>query len=157
MKAIGIKIVELTPMNSIAAEELGYKTNNTRDYLKAISGYEVTYPDGYKSWCPKHVVDAAYFILDDKEGNKITDKDLDNFIVKGTSIKLGEKTAVVLDTTITGFDTIGTSACVDSNNYNQEIGDEIAREEIRNKMWGHLGFILQWAKYGINRKTNNNK
>ena len=157
MKAIGIKMVELTPMNSIAAEELGYKTNNTRDYLKAISGYEVTYPDGYKSWCPKHVVDAAYFILDDKEGNKITDKDLDNFIVKGTSIKLGEKTAVVLDTTITGFDTIGTSACVDSNNYNQEIGDEIAREEIRNKMWRHLGFILQWAKYGINRKTNNNK
>ena len=155
MKAIGIKMVELTPMNSIAAEELGYKINNTRDYLKAISGYEVTYPDGYKSWCPKHIADAAYFILDDKEGNKITDKDLDNFIVKGISVKLGEKTAVVLDTTITGFDTVGTSACVDSNNYNQEIGDNIAREEIRNKMWGHLGFILQWAKYGINRKTNN--
>ena len=155
MKAIGIKMVELTPMNSIAAEELGYKINNPRNYLKAISGYEVTYPDGYKSWCPKHVADAAYFILDDKKGNKITDKDLDNFIVKGISVKLGEKTSVVLDTTITGFDTVGTSACVDPNNYNQEIGDNIAREEIRNKMWGHLGFILQWAKYGINRKINN--
>lgn len=153
MKAIGIKMVELTPMNSITAEKLGYKTNNTADRINVISGYEVTYPDGYKSWCPKHVADAAYFILDDKEGNKITDKDLDNFIVKGTSVKLGEKTAVVLDTTITGFDTIGTSACVDPNNYNQEIGDSIAREEIRNKMWGHLGFILQWAKYGINRKN----
>lgn len=153
MKAIGIKMVELTPMNSITAENLGYKTNNTADRINAISGYEVTYPDGYKSWCPKHVADAAYFILDDKEGNKITDKDLDNFIVKGISVKLGEKTAVVLDTTITGFDTIGTSACVDPNNYIQEIGDKIAREEIRNKMWGHLGFILQWAKYGINRKN----
>ena len=153
MKGIVIVMVELTPMNSITAEKLGYKTNNTADNINAISGYEVTYPDGCKSWLPKYVADAAYFMLDDKEGNKITDKDLDNFIVKGTSIRLGEKTAVVLDTTITGFDTIGTSACVDPNNYNQEIGDSIAREEIRNKMWGHLGFILQWAKYGINRKN----
>ena len=149
MKAIGIKMVELTPMRADEAKQLNYKIGDNNE----LDGYEVTYPDGYKSWCPKHVADAAYFILDDKEGNKITDKDLDNFIVKGIGVKLGEKTAVVLDTTITGFDTVGTSACVDPNNYNQEIGDSIAREEIRNKMWGHLGFILQWAKYGINRKN----
>lgn len=31
-------------------------------------GYEVTYPDGYKSWSPKEVADAAYFPIKDENG-----------------------------------------------------------------------------------------
>lgn len=46
MKAIGIKMVDLQPMTANEAIEKGYKTNN---YTGEEKGYEVTYPDGYKS------------------------------------------------------------------------------------------------------------
>ena len=115
----------------------------------AEEGYFMDYGD-YQSWCPKEVFDAKYFPLADK--TKISREDVEGFMVKGTGYKLGEKTCVVLDTTITGFDTVGTSACVDPNNYNQEIGEEIARRDITSYMWGHLGFVLQWAKNGLTRK-----
>lgn len=50
MKAIGIKMVELIAMCAEEAQHKGYKTNGKEGNDE---GYEVTYPDGYKSWCPK--------------------------------------------------------------------------------------------------------
>jgi len=50
-----------------------------------------------------------------------------------------------------GFDMIGTSPCVDPANYDQSIGDEYARKKIVDQLWGHLGFVLQWAKNGLSR------
>ena len=60
MKAIGIKMVELLAMTAAVALEKGYKTNGKSGNDE---GYEVTYPDGYKSWCPKEVADVSYFKL----------------------------------------------------------------------------------------------
>lgn len=56
MKAIGIKMVELQPMRAALAVDYGYKIGNAHP---DDMGYEVTYPDGYKSWTPKDVADAA--------------------------------------------------------------------------------------------------
>lgn len=151
MKAIGVKMVEFQPMTAEEAEVKGYKTNSLN---KSTEGYEVTYPDGYKSWSPKVVFDAAYFKLADETGTKILQDDIFNFLVKGEAIKLGTKTVVVMDSTITGFDTIGTSACVDPNNFDMAIGEEIARRDILDTLWGHMGFVLQWAKFGL---VGNNK
>lgn len=91
------------------------------------------------------------------EDSKITESDVDRFTVKGQSIKIGEKTTVVADTTITGFDTVASSACVNPENYSQEIGESMARKEIKNKIWGHLGFVLQWANNGISLGNNKDK
>ena len=63
MKAIGIKMVELQPMFIKEAIEKGYKVGNS---VGTGEGYEVTYSDGYKSWCPKEVADKAYFKLNEK-------------------------------------------------------------------------------------------
>ena len=30
-------------------------------------------------------------------------------------------------------------------------------EEVINSLWGHLGFVLQWAKYSINVKPKESK
>lgn len=50
MEYISIKGVNAEPMTGVDAEKKGYRTNgNTGD------GFEVTYMDGYKSWCPKDV------------------------------------------------------------------------------------------------------
>ena len=147
MKAIGIKMVELLAMTAAVALEKGYKTNGKSG---SDEGYEVTYPDGYKSWCPKEVADSAYFILDEKnDGSKILKEDVEKFITNVDVITVGAKTTVVNAHTLTGFDTVKHSSCVDPKNYNEELGKQYAMEEVINSLWAHLGFVLQWAKYGL--------
>ena len=147
MKAIGIKMVELFAMTAAVALEKGYKTNGKSGSDK---GYEVTYPDGYKSWCPKEIADASYFILDEKnDGTKILKEDVEKFITNVDVITVGAKTTVVNAHTLTGFDTVKHSSCVDPKNYNKELGKQYAMEEVINSLWAHLGFVLQWAKYGL--------
>ena len=147
MKAIGIKMVELLAMTAAVALEKGYKTNGKSG---SDEGYEVTYPDGYKSWCPKEVADASYFILDEKnDGTKILKEDVEKFITNVDVITVGDKTTVVNAHTLTGFDTVRHSSCVDPKNYNEELGKQYAMEEVIKSLWAHLGFVLQWAKYGL--------
>lgn len=54
--------------------------------------------------------------------------------------------------TRSGFDMVRHSSCVDPKNYSEELGKQYAMEEVVNELWAHLGFVLQWAKYGINVK-----
>lgn len=56
MEYIGIKIVNAEPMHSVNALAESYRTN---DYNG--DGYEVTYDDGYKFWCPKEVFEKNNF------------------------------------------------------------------------------------------------
>lgn len=147
MKAIGIKMVELLAMTAAVALEKGYKTNGKSG---SDEGYEVTYPDGYKSWCPKEVADASYFKLSEaNDGTKILKEDVEKFITNVDVITIGTKTTVVNAHSLTGFDTVKHSSCVDPKNYNEELGKQYAMEEVINSLWAHLGFVLQWAKYGL--------
>lgn len=140
-------MVELNAMTAAEALAKGYRVNNkSGDTL----GYEVTYDSGYKSWSPKEVADAAYFILDEKsDGSMILQEDVEKFITNVDVITLGDKTTVVNAHTLTGFDTVGNSSCVDPKNYSEEIGKEYAMEDVVKSIWAHLGFVLQWAKYGL--------
>ena len=59
-------------------------------------GYRVIYePDGYESWSPKDVFEAAYLPI--KEHSKLTDDDINNFIdaSKIHVEKRGEKSTLV--------------------------------------------------------------
>lgn len=125
MKAIGIKMVELQPMSSMALSS-GYKIGKSHP---DDMGYEVTYLDGYKSWTPKDVDVTT----------------------------IGEKTTVVNAHTRSGFNMVHHSSCVDPKNYSEELGKQYAMEEVINDIWAHLGFVLQWAKYGINVKPKESK
>lgn len=53
-KFITIKQVHAYPMSAIEARHKGYQAGDCEDTQE---GYEVVYPDGYKSWCPKEVFD----------------------------------------------------------------------------------------------------
>lgn len=150
MKAIGIKIVDLQPMYAGEAQYKGYKTN---DKEGNDEGYEITYPDGYKSWCPKDIVDNAYFKLDEKnDGTSITMDDVTRFVPSYKATTLGKKTTVLYAKTITGFELIENSACVDPKNYSQKLGEQYAMEKVHSKIWDYLGFVLQWAKNGLNKE-----
>lgn len=155
MKAIGIKMVELQPMRASMALSTGYKIGNAHP---DDMGYEVTYPDGYKSWTPKDVADNAYFPLsENNNGTKILKEDVEKFITDVEVMTVGEKTTIVNAHTLTGFDTVRHSSCVDPKNYSEELGKQYAMEEVVNSLWSHLGFVLQWAKYGLNFKSKGNE
>ena len=155
MKAIGIKMVELQPMTAKEANDKGYKIGN---HSFEEEGYEVTYPDGYKSWTPKDVADAAYYPLSkNNDGTKILKEDVENFITNVDVTTIGEKTTVVNAHTRSGFNMVHHSSCVDPKNYSEELGKQYAMEEVVDDLWAHLGFVLQWAKYGINVKPKESK
>lgn len=155
MKAIGIKMVELQPMRAALAVDYGYKIGNAHP---DDMGYEVTYPDGYKSWSPKDVADAAYYLLsENNDGTKIIKEDVENFITNVDVTTIGEKTTVVNAHTRSGFDMVRHSSCVDPKNYSEELGKQYAMEEVVNSLWSHLGFVLQWAKYGLNAESKKDK
>lgn len=155
MKAIGIKMVELQPMTAKEANDKGYKIGN---HSFEEEGYEVTYPDGYKSRTPKDVADAAYYPLSkNNDGTKILKEDVENFITNVDVTTIGEKTTVVNAHTRSGFNMVHHSSCVDPKNYSEELGKQYAMEEVVDDLWAHLGFVLQWAKYGINVKPKESK
>lgn len=155
MKAIGIKMVELQPMTAREANDKGHRIGN---HSFEEEGYEVTCPDGYKSWSPKDVTDAVYYLLsENNDGTKIIKEDVENFITNVDVTTIGEKTTVVNAHTRSGFDMVRHSSCVDPKNYSEELGKQYAMEEVVNDLWAHLGFVLKWAKYGINVKPKESK
>lgn len=155
MKAIGIKMVELQPMTAKEAFDKGYGMKSTQD--PDGDGYEVTYPDGYKSWSPKEVADAAYFAIGDENGQMIKSTDIERFIAAEDAEKLGTKTTIVSIRTLTGFESHGLSSCVDPSRYDINIGKKFAKEKAVDAIWTGLGFVLQWAKFGLKQKPVTSK
>lgn len=149
MKAIGIKMVDLQPMTAREANDKGHRIG---EHSFETEGYEVTYPDGYKSWSPKEVADAAYFPIDDENGQMIKPIDIERFIAAEDAEKLGTKTTVVSIRTLTGFESHGLSSCVDPSRYDINIGKKFAKEKAIDAIWAGLGFVLQWAKFGLKQK-----
>lgn len=62
MKYIGIKFIDAVPMTAEEAEKKGYRTSDNKG-----DGYEVTYDDGYKSWCPKDVFEKHNYTIKNEE------------------------------------------------------------------------------------------
>ena len=55
-------------------------------------GYEVTYPDGYKSWSPAKEFEKAYYKLEDPAGDVLKENDIKRFIKGIENVKVGTKT-----------------------------------------------------------------
>ena len=152
MKYIGVKIVDAELMTSEEFNVLiDRKARDGEDQNE--EGYCVTYPgDGYKGWCPKAVFEAANYPV--PEGDRLTTDDVHAFVPNANGLavaKLGKKTAVVQATCLTGFEITKSAACVSEENYDEKKGMEIAMTHIENDLWGHLGFVLQWALNGLKR------
>lgn len=149
MKAIGVKMVDLVPMTAREANDKGHRIG---EHSFETEGYEVTYPDGYKSWSPKEVADAAYFPIDDENGQMIKPTDIERFIAAEDAEKLGTKTTIVSIRTLTGFESHGLSSCVDPSRYDINIDKKFAKKKAVDAIWAGLGFVLQWAKFGLKQK-----
>ena len=58
---IGTKTVKAEPMSAECANSMGYRVPAK---LMGTMGYEIEYEDGYKSWCPKDVLEKHYKVAD---------------------------------------------------------------------------------------------
>lgn len=112
---------------------------------------EVTYPDGYKSWSPAKEFEKAYYKLEDPAGDILRKDDIKRFISNIESIKVGTKTTNTTLTCLTGFEVHGQAACVKPENFDLNVGANYAQIKAEDKIWEGLGFVLQWAKYGLKR------
>lgn len=111
-------------------------------------GYMVRYTDGYESWSPKEAFEAVYFPI--AVPNKLVPSDIDNFLGDNMdALKVGDKSVLVSVKYPSGFVDHEVSSCVDPANYDEEIGKGVAISRIKDRLWGHLGFVLQWARYGL--------
>lgn len=75
--------------------------------------------------------------------NTVTIEKIENIISKEEYLKVGLKTVIAILTLENGFEIIGTSACVDINNFNFEIGKKYAREKAIDQIWMLEGYLLQ--------------
>lgn len=113
-----------------------------------LLGYGVRYPDGYISWSPKEQFERAYFPLGEN-ATIITEKMVENFIDGYTTQKMDAKTALVRAELQTGFVQYETSSCVDSANFDMQVGEALCLKKIKDVVWLCLGFVLQWGRFGL--------
>ena len=148
-KFIGVKMVEAVHMTASEAINKGYRIGNS---IPDAMGYEVTYPDGYKSWSPADVFEYSYYPIQDSNGEMLYRNDIEGFIDKVENIKIGAKTTNTTVTCLTGYEVHGQSACVKPENYDMAIGETFAKPKAVDAIWAHLGFVLQWARNGLKPK-----
>jgi hypothetical protein len=143
-KYIGFKLIEA---EFIPKNQIFEKGKYGKD------GYKVKYPDGYVSWSPKDVFEKAYLKVTPnpklKSNVSISQNMVDEFIKDVQVSTIGDKTTLVRVTLVNGFEIVESSACVDKENYSEEIGGEVCLKKVKDKIWYLLGFLLQTAVGGI--------
>lgn len=115
-----------------------------------IEGYRVIYPDGYESWSPKDVFEKAYFPIE--RPDSLSSGDIDRFVSISGYQNIDPKTTMVTARLVNGFLEYEASSCVDPANYDGAIGYEIGMGHIKDRLWKMLGFVLQWADHGLEKK-----
>lgn len=152
-KYIRCHIVKAKPCTLGEWEQETSRTWKEPDRSRTEEGYKCDYPDGYSGWCPKAQFESQGFALED--GSKITERDILNFKLQGYqqsdtfAAPDGKPFTMVQMVYPTGFTDFATSACVDPKNYSEKIGSDICVKKINDRLWGFLGFMLQWAKFGL--------
>ena len=153
---IGTKIIEAEPAYLVDGEiyPKSWPVPSMWDFDRLQDGYKVIYQDGYESWSPKDVFEAAYLPLTVNaklrtDAPSISQEMVDDFIRGTEIITMGDKTTVVRAVLRNGFEIVESSACVSAENYDEALGAQICMKHIKDKVWMLLGFLLQTAVHGI--------
>lgn len=163
---IGTKLIEAAPAlrysdgKTVLVVEMGRdKSPEEEAFIKSAEtcdmGYRVRYADGYESWSPADVFEAAYLpvtVNPQLRGDvpSISQEMVDDFIRETEVMTMGDKTTVVRAVLRNGFEIVESSACVSAENYDEDLGAGICMEHIKDQVWKLLSFLLQTAVHGIN-------
>ena len=152
---IGTKIIQAEPAIRIDGKVYSPDEILPEDTDVEV-GYRVRYPDGYESWSPRDVFEAAYMpVLNNPQlktdAPSVSQQMVDDFILETWTTTLGDKTTVVRAMLRNGFEIVESSACVSAENYDETMGRAICMEKIKDKVWFLLGFLLQTAVHGVKK------
>lgn len=75
-------------------------------------------------------------------GNKVTLEYMESRILDQDFHKWTNTMTLCTIVMDNGYVVIGKSACVDPANYNQQIGEKLAREDAIKQLWPLFGFLL---------------
>ena len=152
---IGTKIIQAEPAIRIDGKVYSPDEILPEDTDVEV-GYRVRYPDGYESWSPRDVFEAAYMpVLNNPQlktdAPSVSQQMVDDFILETWTTTMGDKTTVVRAMLRNGFEIVESSACVSAENYDETMGRAICMEKIKDKVWFLLGFLLQTAVHGVKK------
>lgn len=83
-----------------------------------------------------------------KTAPRLTPEDIDRTIVAEQFIQVpGTVLTICVLTLRNGFTATGESAPVSAENFDEKIGQDIARENARNKVWMLEGYLLKQSLY----------
>lgn len=74
---------------------------------------------------------------------KLTQEGINNAIINIEYKKMGKKTMICCLTLQNGFEVIGKAHCQNDNEFDESIGQDIALEDAKNKVWELEGYIMQ--------------
>lgn len=83
-------------------------------------------------------VEQAY-----QELNAYEKMQFETWVKRADFSRVGQKTTICLLTMDSGFEIVGTSACLDADAFNNEIGNEYALKDAMNKLDVLAGFYSQ--------------
>lgn len=86
---------------------------------------------------------------------QITEQSIKNCITGEAYTKIGQKTTVCVLTLSNGFEVVGSSACVQPEQYDFETGKKYAYENAFNKVWELEGYRLQQHIHDENQSPLN--
>lgn len=78
--------------------------------------------------------------------NKVTKEQIERIIEQSTFEtfhRVHDKQCIVVAKLPNGFTVVGESACVDAENYDEQIGYDLAVEHIKKRLWELEGYALQ--------------
>ncbi len=104
----------------------------------------------------KHYSDTSEQLIEQEIQEKglnaprLTPDHIDSVIIGETYTNLPDGRTVVCQLTLkNGYTIDGKSACVSKENFNQEIGNKIARQNAREKIWELEGYLLKQKLYEV--------
>ena len=81
--------------------------------------------------------------MTEQQAPRVTKEHLESIITNKAFHRLSETLTVCVLTLRNGFTVTGESACASPANFNKEIGEKIAYENARNKIWALEGYLLK--------------
>ena len=82
---------------------------------------------------------------------KLTKEILEQHILKKDFIRMWHKTTVCLITLDNGYEVVGSSACINPEDYDLEIGKKFAYEDAFEKLWSLFGFLANYGQEFFDR------
>lgn len=84
---------------------------------------------------------------------RVTPAQIESVIVAGKCHRLTDVLTVCVLTLRNGFTVTGESACASPENYNEEVGNKIATESAKQKIWVLEGYLLKERLYQESPKS----